>query len=130
MAKALPDLKIVLHLKGMEKNNNNDQTPEMGKLQIHAEGRIYTTVLTEKFKNREVWKAPDPTEIRSIIPGSVIDVMAKEGDKVEKGTPLIEYEAMKMHNIITAPMAGTISHIFVKTGDKLPKGHVMIKLEI
>lgn len=112
----------------MEKKDGNPEV-KMGKLQIHAEGRKYTTILTDKFKHRSVWKAPDPREVKSIIPGSVIEVYVKKGDTVQKGAPVMLYEAMKMHNVIVAPFSGTVSDVFVKVGEKLHKGVVMLMIE-
>ncbi len=52
----------------------------------------------------------------------------KEGDKVGKGEELMEYEAMKMQNVIKAPFDGTVEKIYVKEGEKLAKGEPMIFL--
>ena len=38
------------------------------------------------------------------------------------------YEAMKMHNIVVAPVDGTVRSINVKPGDKLPKNYVLLEL--
>lgn len=97
-------------------------------LQIMAEGRRYQTHLNTKYKNRKVWAKPDPQEILSIIPGTVTQICVKEGEKVERGTQLMVYEAMKMQNIISAPFAGVVESISVREGEKLPKGIVMIFL--
>lgn len=113
----------------MENNQDKDTQVKMGKLQIHAEGRKYTTILPEWYRHRKVWKAPDPMEVRSIIPGSVLEIMVKEGEQVKKGQPLMVYEAMKMHNVITSPADGTVMKIYVKENVHLPKGELMLKLE-
>ena len=98
------------------------------KLQIFEDGRKFETTFTEKFKNRKVWEYPDFSEIKSVIPGSVIDISVNVGDEVAKGGEMMVYEAMKMHNIIRAPFDGVVDKIFVSKGDKLPKGHIMIYL--
>jgi Acetyl/propionyl-CoA carboxylase, alpha subunit len=86
-------------------------------------------LLTKKFANRKVWKAPNPKEVRSIIPGSVTSIDVVEGASVKKGDKLMEYEAMKMHNIIVAPMDATVKKIMVSVGEKLPKGAILIVLK-
>ena len=99
---------------------------ELGLLQIHAEGRKYETELTEKFKNRKVWKAPNPEEIYSVLPGTVLEILVKEGDAVAKGAPVMIYEAMKMHSIINSPFDGVVSEIKANVGDTLHKGALLM----
>lgn len=107
---------------------SNDPGSETGHLQIFTEGRRYRTTLTKKFVGRKMWKAPDPNEIKSHIPGEISDILVKENDKVHKGDKLMIYEAMKMKNIITAPFDAQIVKISVKKGDKLPKGALLMVL--
>lgn len=107
----------------------NDKKPVLGELQIHAEGRKYVTELTGQFLHRKKWQAPDPGLVRSAIPGTVLEVFVSAGDRVETGQPLLVYEAMKMHNVITAPFAGRVVSVEVRTGDSLPKDAVMLRIE-
>lgn len=97
-----------------------------GKLQLLEEGRVYKTHLTANFINRKVWKTPNPLEVLSHIPGSVVDIFVKKNERVKKGEKLMSYEAMKMKNVVTAPMDGEIREINVKAGDHLPKGAVLL----
>lgn len=98
-------------------------------LQIFPDARIFSTNLTNKFRNRKVWQRPDTQEIKSIIPGVVSSFEVKEGDHVEAGTHLLTYEAMKMQNIVLAPFAGTVEKIYAKVGEKTPKGVVLLYLK-
>ena len=92
-------------------------------------GSKYETLLTKKVKNRKFWKKPDLQEIYSIIPGTVSVIKVRVGDHVDKGTEMMEYEAMKMQNIIRAPFDGTVVRIYVNEGEKLAKGVLMIYLK-
>ncbi len=91
--------------------------------------RKYKTLLTEKFKNRTVWEKPNECEIKSHIPGTIIEVDVKEGQKVKKGELLLRLEAMKMQNKIEMPFDGIIKKINVKIGEKIPKNFLMIEIE-
>lgn len=104
---------------------SNDPNLFTDKIQVHECGRKYKTLYTKKFLERKPWQAPNPNEIRSIIPGSVTEIFVKEGSRVKKGDKLMTYEAMKMKNIIAAPFDATIESIEVKVGDKLPKGAIL-----
>ena len=107
---------------------SNDPNLFTGKIQIHECGRVYKTRYTRKFVERKKWEAPDPSRVRSIIPGSVTEVLVKPGDKVKKGSKLMIYEAMKMKNVIVSPFDAVVESVEVKAGDKLPKGALLVKL--
>lgn len=107
---------------------SNDPNLFTDKIQVHVCGRQYKTRYTRKFVERKKWEAPNPNEVRSIIPGSVTEICVKEGTKVKKGTCLIIYEAMKMKNRIVAPVDATVKSIEVNKGDKLPKGALLVVL--
>lgn len=107
---------------------SNDPNLFTDKIQIHECGRVYKTRYTRKFVERKKWEAPNPNEVRSIIPGSVTEVLVKPGDNVKKGAKLMIYEAMKMKNVIVSPFDAVVESVEVKAGDKLPKGALLVKL--
>ncbi|GAB1415308.1 hypothetical protein MASR2M117_07140 [Paludibacter sp.] len=91
--------------------------------------RKYKTLLTKKYQNRKVWIDPNPFEIQSFIPGTIIEISVKDGDVVEEGAPLLILEAMKMQNRIQMPFTAKIKKVNVKVGDRIPKDMLMIELE-
>ena len=108
---------------------SNDPNLYTDKIQIHECGRVYKTRYTRKFMERKKWEAPNPSQVRSIIPGSVTEVLVKPGDKVKKGSKLMIYEAMKMKNVIVSPFDAVVESVEVKAGDKLPKGALLVILK-
>jgi biotin carboxyl carrier protein len=88
----------------------------------------YKTYYSKKFENRKTWKAVDPSKICSFIPGSIIKVFVKSGQKVKKGSELLMMDAMKMSNTVRSHSDGTVTQVHVKAGDKVPKGFVMIEI--
>lgn len=108
---------------------SNDPNLFTDKIQIHECGRVYKTRYTRKFMERKKWEAPNPSQVRSIIPGSVTEVLVKPGDKVKKGSRLMIYEAMKMKNVIVSPFNAVVESVEVKAGDKLPKGALLVILK-
>ena len=101
--------------------------PGMESLEIGS--AIYTTRLTNKFKNRENWQKPDEKRIEAIIPGTIQRIMAREGDEVTAGTPLLILEAMKMRNEVLSPLKGMIKKIHVSEGEMVPKSHLLIEID-
>ncbi len=69
------------------------------------------------------------THVSSKMPGNIVKVMAKVGDHVEKGVPVLVMEAMKMENEIRASMSGRITKICVKEGQAVETGTLLMELE-
>ncbi|MDK9723712.1 MAG: acetyl/propionyl/methylcrotonyl-CoA carboxylase subunit alpha [Sterolibacteriaceae bacterium MAG5] len=63
------------------------------------------------------------------MPGKVIALVAKPGDKVEKGAPLLILEAMKMEHTIAAPAAGTVKEFRFGVGDQVTDGAELVDFE-
>lgn len=89
----------------------------------------FKTIITRKWQNRKPWEPVNPKEVRSFIPGTVIELKVKEGQKVKEGDLLMVYRAMKMDNNILAEQGGKIAKIFVKQGDNLPNRALMMEYE-
>jgi biotin carboxyl carrier protein len=51
------------------------------------------------------------------MPGVVLKILAKPGDVVKKGAPLVMLEAMKMEHQILAPFDGTVSAVKCVEGE-------------
>lgn len=114
-----------------EENSNGDKKAEkkIRNRTLVIEGTGYKTLITNKFKNREKWIAPDENKVTSIIPGTVITVLVRKGQQVEEGDSLLILESMKMQNKIACPRDGKVKAIKVAAGQNIPKGHVMVELE-
>lgn len=89
----------------------------------------YQTTYNKKYENRKVWAEPNFNHINSYIPGTVIDILVKEGQKVAAGESILILEAMKMYNDIKMPFKGKIVKVFVEIGQKIPKNFLMIEIE-
>ncbi|HDO06222.1 MAG TPA: acetyl-CoA carboxylase biotin carboxyl carrier protein subunit [Bacteroidetes bacterium] len=92
-------------------------------------GMYYKTTLTEKFKNRKQYKEPDINLIKAFIPGTIVDIMVKQGQKVSNGEPLLLLEAMKMRNIIIAPQDGKIKKLWVKKNDLVSRDQLLVEMD-
>ena len=91
--------------------------------------RKYKTRLTGKYLQRKTWLKPDPNEIISYIPGTVVQIFVSEGQSVKAGEALLLLEAMKMQNRVKMPFDGKIVKINVGEGDKIPKNMVMLEVK-
>ena len=66
-------------------------------------------------------------EVTSPMPGDIVQILVKPGQKVNPGDPLCVLDAMKMKNTIHAPQAGIISEIGVQEGQSVEFGVVLFK---
>jgi biotin carboxyl carrier protein len=72
------------------------------------------------------------TEIVAPMPGTIIDILVKEGEEVLEYQEVVILEAMKMENAMNAiptPEAGKVKEIKVKVEDKVSTNQVLIVLE-
>ena len=86
-----------------------------------------------------VFQAPDPAalagesdgdgQILAPMPGRIISVAVAQGAKVQKGTPLLTLEAMKMEHVLTAPFDGQVGDLAVGLGDQVQEGSLLARLE-
>ncbi|MCG6971444.1 MAG: sodium-extruding oxaloacetate decarboxylase subunit alpha [Gammaproteobacteria bacterium] len=73
-------------------------------------------------------KANEPGDVTTSMPGTIVDVLVKEGDQVSAGDPLLVTEAMKMETEIQAPIAGKIAAIHVAKGDSVNPNEALIEI--
>ena len=71
----------------------------------------------------------DEIKIKSPMPGMILRVNKKVGEKVVKGEALILLEAMKMENELKAPDDGIISQINVEAGNSVDKNQILLIIE-
>ncbi len=72
----------------------------------------------------------DPLQIGSSMPGMVVNVAIKKGDKVKKGQKLLTLEAMKMETILYAENEGLVDDVLVKAGSQVQTGDLLVKLAV
>jgi len=67
--------------------------------------------------------------VTTAMPGTIVDVKAKIGDKVEAGDGVLVIEAMKMENEIQAPESGVVISVHVKKGDSVAPDETLIEIQ-
>lgn len=80
-------------------------------------------------KTKQKAEPTNREQIGATMSGSVLQVLVKKGDHVEKGDPLLVTEAMKMETSIEARFAGTVSHIYVSEGEAISSGDLLIEIK-
>jgi biotin carboxyl carrier protein len=77
----------------------------------------------------QVTKPGSQDELRSPMPGTILDINVKVGDKVARGQQLCSLEAMKMKSAVRSPREGIISCVEVTDGQKVAFGDLLFRFE-
>ena len=64
--------------------------------------------------------------LTSGMPGKIVDVLVKPGDKITANQPVLIMEAMKMENEMKAPADTTVKDVMVEPGQSVESGAVLI----
>ena len=67
--------------------------------------------------------------ITAIMPGKIMELRVREGDKVNKGDMVVILEAMKMENELRASQDGTVRAVRVQVGDDVEQNQVLVEIE-
>lgn len=73
--------------------------------------------------------AGNSKHIGAPMPGMVVMVSVKPGQRVARGAPLLSIEAMKMETVITADRDALIKHVQVKPGDVIAAKDLLIEID-
>ncbi len=94
---------------------------------ISIDGEYYTLELAdEKRQKRDTSTGGD--SVASPMPGLVVKIAVKVGEKVTAGTTLAIVEAMKMQNELRAPRDGMIKKINFKEGEQIDAFEPIVEL--
>jgi 3-methylcrotonyl-CoA carboxylase alpha subunit len=63
------------------------------------------------------------------MPGKVVAVMVREGDRVEKGMPLLVLEAMKMEYTVSASRGGIVTRLRYDVGSLVSEGEELLAID-
>ncbi len=67
--------------------------------------------------------------VTTAMPGSIVDVKVKAGDKVAAGDAVLVIEAMKMENEIQAAISGVVVAVHVKKGDSVTPDESLLEIQ-
>ena len=95
-----------------------------GKWWIHLEGEVYVVNEVEKGGK----SSESAGGLSAPMPGTILEVMVKEGQRVREGQPLMTMEAMKMEHRIISPKSGEVISVNFNKGDRVEMGSTLVEL--
>ena len=102
---------------------------------IRINGRKYSLKLQDQFDQLlkdlglEGMAVKKISEIKSPMPGLVLDILVQPGDSLKKGDQVLVLEAMKMENILRAEKKGIVAKINAAAGDSLAVDAIIMEFE-
>lgn len=125
---------LIVKVDGKEYNVKVEET-EDGRLRVHCGDDVYE-VETKKPIEPEATKRTkekniedDARIIKAPLPGIIVAVNIKKGEKVKAGDVLVKLVSMKMENEITADKESRVKEVRVKKNDNVNRGDVLVVLE-
>lgn len=100
-----------------------------GKLRLQTGSREFTAEVIDprawSGRRHGHVEAEGRQQILAPMPGKVVRVLIKAGDRVEAGQGLMVVEAMKMQNEIRSPKSGIVEKILAKEGQPVNAGDIL-----
>ena len=100
----------------MDKEIKQQKTPKL----------VRSVVVPSTDHSADIKTSSKTGSIKSPLPGTILEIYVKPGDKVSIGQKIILLEAMKMENNIESDKAGTVTEIKTSKGSAVMEGDVLV----
>lgn len=105
------------------------ETDRHGFYEVQIEGRHLNAQVDFTHTRTGEEQEFSSSDITSQMPGSIVDILVKEGEYVKKGDTLLIQEAMKMQMKLCSPCSGTVRSLPVHRGKNIDKGVLLASIE-
>ncbi len=95
---------------------------------VYIDGCILEYTTSAKSDSGSADRAATRDDLAAPMPGTVTRVLVREGDKIERGQPLVIVEAMKMEHVIRAPWAATVRAVRARPGAQVDADAVLVEI--
>ncbi len=108
---------------------------ELKTAQVRVNNAVYSVTLKDQFDDllkslgMEMSSVVKHKDVKAPMPGMVLSLLVEIGQSVEKDTPLVILEAMKMENVIKSPTSGVVKRVNAIQGNAVEKNTVLIEFE-
>jgi 3-methylcrotonyl-CoA carboxylase alpha subunit len=102
---------------------------ESGAIAVMESGETWMLSLYDPFAAADAAGAATD-RVSTPMPGKIVQVLVKAGDKVKRGQPLAVLEAMKMEHTLSAPADAKVASVDVSPGDQVTDGATVVRFEM
>ena len=92
---------------------------------VHIDGRTHAVQFHEQGSSGP---AASEGSLTAPMPGTIMEMNVKQGQRVREGQTLMVLEAMKMEHRIQSPKAGEITKLNYNQGDRVEMGSVLVEI--
>jgi propionyl-CoA carboxylase alpha chain len=64
------------------------------------------------------------------MPGLVVDIRVKQGERVHRGQDLVCIESMKMESYVASPCDGEVAEVRVRPGQAVETDEVLVRFKL
>ncbi|XOV81471.1 MAG: sodium-extruding oxaloacetate decarboxylase subunit alpha [bacterium] len=96
-------------------------------VEVSTSGEISSMVSQPQSEPHSV-SAQNAQAVPAALAGTVVKILVKAGQSVQRGQPLVVLEAMKMETDISAPADGVVGEVLVAPGDAVVVGTALMTL--
>lgn len=96
---------------------------------VFVSGKGETLNLKDPLASAGQTESDHAGSLTAPMPGKIIAIEVKAGDKVKRGQALLVMEAMKMEHTIMAGVDGVVENIYFDVGEQVAEAAVLISLE-
>lgn len=123
-----PGKTLLIRLQG--RTENLEEGEDKLFFELNGQPRMIRVAKPDARNKAALPKAEDGNlkHIGAPMPGMVVTVAVKAGQKVAKGDPLVSIEAMKMETQIRADFDATIKRVVATTGQSVSAKDLLIEL--
>ena len=107
-----------------------------GRLTVHVDGlpvEVFISPARPSWAHTKgvlhAGDAEGPQRVAAPMPGKIVKLLVKAGDRVAPRQGLVVVEAMKMENELKARAAGTVAEVLVAEGSSVEAGAILVILE-
>uniref|UniRef100_A0A5S6QZU9 Pyruvate carboxylase n=1 Tax=Trichuris muris TaxID=70415 RepID=A0A5S6QZU9_TRIMR len=121
-----------LHIKMLAKSELNAKGEREVFLELNGQLRSFLVLDKEATSGMEAKRRADPSVRGSIgapMPGDILQVSVKVGDRVKVKTSLAVISAMKMEMVIESPINGIVKTIIAEPNSKCNAGDLLMEIE-
>lgn len=100
-----------------------------GTREVHVDGPAGSVSLREEPRFVDPAEQVRAGSLVAPMPGTVVSVAVRAGDRVGQGQAMLVLEAMKMQHTVTAPTGGVVVELDVEPGAQVAAGAVLAVVE-